>query len=99
MEKSSEEIIVNGRLFYKPVVSYFYYVDSRKYYSTSVSLLGIRSFDSKVDVELLLDDISMAWYCPAWPRISYLFREFRFLYGLFFVNSALCASMCFLWYF
>jgi len=97
MEKSSKEIMVNGRLFYKPDVSYFYYVDSRKYYSKSVSLLGLRSFDSSVDVELLLDDINVAWYCPVWPEVSYLFREFRLLYSLFFASSVSCVFMWFLW--
>ncbi len=96
VHKASEKVIVNGRCFYKPAVDYCYYANSKKYYSSSVSLLGMRSFESKEDVEVLLNALESIKYCPLWPDKSYLFRENRVLYGLFSVNVVLYPIVCFL---
>lgn len=77
---------VNSRTFYRPNISYCYDVFGAEYCSRNLTLLGGRPYQQESLAEAMVRALPRSslpvYYCPAWPRLCYLHRNRRLMFGL-----------------
>ena len=73
--KRIEEIEVDGKKSYYPVIRYSYIFNGRDYESASFSLMGNAPFSDRRKLQEVLDKIDSVFVCPLFPSMCYVFLD------------------------